>query len=98
MDDLQNGCCLGLDCGLHHELSGAIHHGDGDAFFVNVHAHIFEIATHLGCSSLGNVRGNNQRHPCKLSVAHSPEAATLTILSLSIVPSSQAPPHPSAAG
>jgi len=45
--ELQDGACLGFDDGFHQQLSPAVHHRQGNRFFVNVHADILQLLIDL---------------------------------------------------
>jgi hypothetical protein len=49
--ELHNGAGLGFDDGFHQQFPGAIHHRNGNRFFVNIHPDILDASYRFG--SLG---------------------------------------------
>ena len=45
LDKLQDGARLGFDDRFHYQFSLAVHHCDGNRFFVHVHADILKVHT-----------------------------------------------------
>src|SRR5215831_10439814 len=49
VDKLQNAAGFGFDNGFHYQLAAAIPDGDHNRFFVDVHADILNVTTHMSC-------------------------------------------------